>query len=187
MTHDNQPIALLRDELDTPLGRMLVITEASGTLRLIAWLEGQPKLEPAVLAYASDLRYSLRAAENPGGATRALRDYFEGDLGALERLAVAEIGTPFQRKVWRALRGIARGTTLSYGELARRIGQPQAVRAVGLANGQNPINLVVPCHRVIGANGSLTGYGGGLTRKRWLLMHERALQELELPLGTPAR
>jgi methylated-DNA-[protein]-cysteine S-methyltransferase len=179
------PVFLLRDELDSPLGRLVIVTEVSGALRLIAWLEDHPKLEPILRAYGSDPRYELRAAENPGGSTRALRDYFDGDLGALDRLEVAESGTPFQRQVWRALRGIARGSTLSYGELARQIGQPRAVRAVGLANGQNPVNLVVPCHRVIGADGSLTGYGGGLRRKRWLLAHERALPELELPLGAP--
>ena len=85
-------------------------------------------------------------------------------------------GTDFQREVWRALRGIPCGTTLSYGELARRIGRPNAVRAVGLANGANPIGVVVPCHRVIGSNGSLTGYGGGIERKRWLLDHERQMR-----------
>lgn len=186
MANTPERITLLRDELDSPLGRLVLITETTGALRLIAWIEDHPKLEPALLAYTIDPRYELRAAENPGGATRALGDYFSGDLGALDRLEVIESGTPFQRLVWRALRDIARGTTLSYGELARRIGQPRAVRAVGLANGQNPVNLVVPCHRVIGADGSLTGYGGGLRRKRWLLAHERALPELELPLGTPA-
>ena len=185
MQNTTEPICLLREELDSPLGRMVVITETTGALRLIAWLEDHPKLEPILRTYSRDTRYELRAADNPGGATRALRDYFDGDLGALARLEVAESGTAFQRQVWRALRDIACGSTLSYGALARRIGQPQAVRAVGLANGQNPINLVVPCHRVIGSNGSLTGYGGGLRRKRWLLAHERALPELELPLGTP--
>jgi methylated-DNA-[protein]-cysteine S-methyltransferase len=181
-----EPICLLRDELDSPLGRLVVITEETGAVRLIAWLEDHPKLEPVLRGYASDPRYELRAADDPGGVTGAVRDYFAGDLAALDRLEVAEGGTPFQRQVWRALRDIARGSTLSYGELARRIGQPRAVRAVGLANGQNPVNLVVPCHRVIGADGSLTGYGGGLRRKRWLLAHERATPGLELPLGVPA-
>ena len=186
MANTPERIALLRDELDSPLGRLVVITETSGALRLIAWLEEHPKLEPVLLGYARDARYEVRSASDPGGATRALRDYFVGDLDALDRLEVADAGgTPFQRRVWRALRDIRCGTTLSYGELARRIGQPQAVRAVGLANGQNPINLVVPCHRVIGADGALTGYGGGLRRKRWLLSHERALPELELPLAAP--
>ena len=100
-----------------------------------------------------------------------LEAYFAGALREFD-LPLAAEGTPFQQRVWRALCEIPYGETISYGELARRIGQPTASRAVGLANGQNPIAIVVPCHRVIGANGSLTGYGGGLERKRWLLAHE---------------
>ena len=98
--------------------------------------------------------------------------YFRGDLAALDAIAVETGGTAFQRDVWQALRDIRPGKTLSYAELARRIGRPRAVRAVGLANGANPVAIVVPCHRVIGADGTLTGYGGGLWRKRWLLDHE---------------
>ena len=105
-----------------------------------------------------------------------MRAYFKGDIGAIDRLPVDEsAGTPFQRSVWRALCKIKSGKTISYAELARRIGKPKAVRAAGLANGQNPISIVVPCHRVIGSNGMLTGYGGGLPRKKWLLEHEGAL------------
>lgn len=100
-----------------------------------------------------------------------LQAYFAGELREFD-LPLAPEGTPFQQRVWRALCDIPYGETISYGELARRIGQPKASRAVGLANGRNPISIVVPCHRVIGANGSLTGYGGGLERKRWLLAHE---------------
>jgi methylated-DNA-[protein]-cysteine S-methyltransferase len=103
-----------------------------------------------------------------------MKNYFAGDLGAIDKLPVKTAGTPFQRAVWNALREIPRGATESYGQLAERIGRPTAVRAVGLANGSNPIGIVVPCHRVIGANGSLTGYGGGMERKRWLLDHEGA-------------
>jgi methylated-DNA-[protein]-cysteine S-methyltransferase len=98
--------------------------------------------------------------------------YFAGNRAALDDLQTATNGTPFQRKVWAALRTIEAGETVSYGTLAVRIGQPTAARAVGLANGQNPIAIVVPCHRVIGADASLTGYGGGIERKRWLLAHE---------------
>jgi methylated-DNA-[protein]-cysteine S-methyltransferase len=92
----------------------------------------------------------------------------------IDKLPVKTAGTPFQRSVWKALRKIECGRTISYAELARRIGKPRAVRAVGLANGQNPVSVVVPCPRVIGSNGSLTGYGGGLPRKKWLLEHEGA-------------
>jgi methylated-DNA-[protein]-cysteine S-methyltransferase len=105
----------------------------------------------------------------------ALRRYLEGDLAAIDAVAVDPGGTAFQARVWKALRRIPCGRTTSYGALARRLGEPNAMRAVGLANGQNPIAIVIPCHRVIGKDGSLTGYGGGLERKRWLLRHEGAL------------
>lgn len=104
-------------------------------------------------------------------AVSQLEAYFGGALHAFD-LPLCAQGTAFQRRVWKALREIPYGTTVSYGTLAARIGQPKASRAVGLANGRNPISIVVPCHRVIGADGSLTGYGGGLPRKRWLLNHE---------------
>ena len=117
-------------------------------------------------------RYTLEPARDPGGLTTAMRAYFKGDIAVIDPLPVETPGTPFQKSVWRALRKIKRGKTISYAELARRIGKPTAVRAAGLANGQNPISIVVPCHRVIGSDGSLTGYGGGLDRKQWLLRHE---------------
>jgi len=104
----------------------------------------------------------------------ALEAYLAGDLAALDAIAVDGGGTPFQKQVWKALRSIPPGETRSYGELAAILGQPTAARAVGLANGLNPINLFVPCHRVIGKSGALTGYGGGIERKRWLLAHEQA-------------
>jgi len=103
-----------------------------------------------------------------------LEAYFDGELSALDTIPVLAKGTPFQQQVWTALRTIPAGTTLSYSALAQQIGRPTAVRAVGLANGSNPIGVVVPCHRVIGANGTLTGYGGGINRKSWLLTHEGA-------------
>jgi methylated-DNA-[protein]-cysteine S-methyltransferase len=107
-------------------------------------------------------------------AVRQLQAYFEGDLRQFD-LPLAPRGTDFQRVVWEALRALRFGERISYGELARRIGRPSASRAVGLANGRNPISIIVPCHRVIGASGSLTGYGGGLPRKQWLLEHEASL------------
>jgi methylated-DNA-[protein]-cysteine S-methyltransferase len=118
--------------------------------------------------------YRLTEQRDPFGLTTRLAAYFAGDIWVIDDIRTATAGTVFQREVWRALRIIPAGHTISYGELARRIGRPKAVRAVGLANGANPIGVVVPCHRVIGANGSLTGYGGGLHRKEWLLAHERA-------------
>jgi methylated-DNA-[protein]-cysteine S-methyltransferase len=105
----------------------------------------------------------------------ALDGYFDGQIDALEDVPWATAGTDFQQKVWSALCEIPAGETWSYGQLARHIGSPRAVRAVGLANGSNPVAIVVPCHRVIGADGTLTGYGGGLERKEWLLKHEGAI------------
>ena len=107
-------------------------------------------------------------------AAERLEAYFGGETTALDGLDVELNGTPFQRRVWEALRAVRAGQTASYGDVARSIGAPAAVRAVGAANGANPVAIVVPCHRIIGASGSLTGYGGGLERKRWLLQHERA-------------
>jgi methylated-DNA-[protein]-cysteine S-methyltransferase len=123
-------------------------------------------------------KFELRESRDPAGAATALRRYFAGDLGAIDTLSVDPAGTPFQRRVWAALRKIPVGTTIAYSALAQKLGDPLAVRAVAAANGRNPIGIVIPCHRVIGADGSLVGYGGGLPRKRWLLAHEGAL-----PLG----
>jgi methylated-DNA-[protein]-cysteine S-methyltransferase len=120
--------------------------------------------------------------EDPAGAARALRRFFSGDLQALASVPVRLHGTEFQRRTWEALRRIPAGTTWSYRRLAQELGRPSATRAVGAANGQNPVPVVVPCHRVVGSDGGLTGFGGGLDRKRWLLHHEGALQPV-LPLG----
>jgi methylated-DNA-[protein]-cysteine S-methyltransferase len=114
----------------------------------------------------------VKAGKDPGGAISVLRRYFKGALDSLDEIEVEMHGTPFQQRVWDALRAVRAGTTASYSGLAATIGAPAAVRAVGAANGANPVAVIVPCHRVIGANGSLTGYGGGLDRKRWLLQHE---------------
>lgn len=159
---------LLFDELETPLGRLVLVTEENQALRLVGFYEGHPRMEQEL-----GVRASLRKAKDPGGATSALDAYFHGELGAIEGLAVSLVGTPFQVAVWRALQTIPCGETASYGDIARRIGKPRAVRAVGGANNRNPVGIVVPCHRVIGADGSMTGYGGGIERKRWLLEHER--------------
>lgn len=116
----------------------------------------------------------LMEAEIPDTFRRALEGYFGGDLTGIDQIRVQTAGTPFQQQVWAELRKIPAGSTTSYGKLAARLGKPGSSRAVGRANGSNPVGIVVPCHRVIGANGSLTGYGGGMERKRWLLEHERA-------------
>jgi len=120
----------------------------------------------------------LEERPDPAGAATSLAAYFAGDLRAIESVPVDPGGTPFQQRVWTALREIRVGTTVAYSALARQLGDSLAVRAVAAANGQNPIGIIIPCHRVIGADGSLVGYGGGLLRKGWLLGHEGAL-----PLG----
>jgi O-6-methylguanine DNA methyltransferase len=120
----------------------------------------------------------LTPGEPPAELTGALAAYFAGTVTALDGLPVARIGSEFQRRVWAALRQIPAGETRSYGQLAAAIGQPTASRAIGLANGANPIGIVVPCHRVIGSGGALTGYAGGVERKAWLLRHEGALAPL---------
>jgi O-6-methylguanine DNA methyltransferase len=118
-------------------------------------------------------RHDLLAKLVPAPVTEALTAYFDGDLRALDAVPTVTGGTDFQRSVWAALRDIPPGETEGYGQLAARIGRPSASRAVGAANGANPVAIIVPCHRVIGASGSLTGFGGGLSRKAWLLEHER--------------
>jgi methylated-DNA-[protein]-cysteine S-methyltransferase len=114
----------------------------------------------------------VESGDDPGGVVSVLARYFDGDLASLDEVDVELHGTSFQQRVWNALRTVTAGTTASYAELAGRVGAPAAVRAVGAANGANPVAVVLPCHRIIGSNGSLTGYGGGLDRKRWLLDHE---------------
>jgi methylated-DNA-[protein]-cysteine S-methyltransferase len=118
-------------------------------------------------------------AADPAGVVSRLTRYFDGNLAALSDIEVETWGTPFQQSVWQQLRRIAPGQTRSYAEIARAIGAPAAVRAVGAANGANPVGIVVPCHRVIGSNGKLTGFAGGLDAKRWLLEHEDA----QLPMS----
>jgi methylated-DNA-[protein]-cysteine S-methyltransferase len=123
--------------------------------------------------FGADIDY--KRTKDPAGAASRLRRYLDGELDALDDIAVDLGGTPFQARVWAALRKIPVGATWSYAQLARKVGSPEAVRAVGAANGRNPVSLVVPCHRVIASDGTLCGYGGGLPRKQWLLTHERAL------------
>lgn len=168
-------LALRVDRLATPIGELLIVADGEGRLRAIDWSDHESRMRRLLDRYYGAGRYAISAASDPGGLTKAMSAYFEGDHEAIDRLPVETAGTPFQRGVWQALRGIQSGTTISYAELARRIGSPRAVRAAGLANGQNPIGIVLPCHRVIGSNGTLTGYGGGLPRKKWLLEHEGAL------------
>ena len=139
-------------------------------LRALDWEEHEPRMKELLrLQYGA---VTLREARAPAEIRAALTGYFKGDLDRLDTIDGASRGTPFQRKVWTALPTIPAGTTMSYGALAAKLDMPKAMRAVGHANGSNPLSVVVPCHRLIGANGSLVKYGGGLERKRWLLEHE---------------
>lgn len=161
------------DRLDTPIGELLIVADQAGNLRAVDWAEYEPRMRRLLRLHYGEKGFTLEAARNPHGRTDELSAYFAGELKAIESLPVQTAGTLFQRSVWQRLREIPCGATVSYAQLAEQISRPTAVRAVGLANGSNPIGIVVPCHRVIGSNGSLTGYGGGLQRKLWLLGHEQ--------------
>ena len=155
--------------MDSPVGRL---TLAARGRRLCLLHFGSPdQVVDQTLRrwYPND---AVATTADPAGAVGALSTYFSGELSSLDGIDVELNGTPFQVRVWEALRAVRVGTTASYAQLANRIGASKAVRAVGAANGANPVAIVVPCHRIIGSDGSLTGYGGGLDRKRWLLRHE---------------
>lgn len=169
---------LLVDRTETPIGELILVADREGNLRVVDWTDHETRMQRLLrLQYGKD-RYTLKPARNPHGLTDAINRYFAGELQAIDALPVETAGTPFQREVWHALRTIACGTTTSYAKLALQISRPSAVRAVGLANGANPVGVIVPCHRVIGSSGSLTGYGGGIERKRWLLAHERSYTDI---------
>jgi methylated-DNA-[protein]-cysteine S-methyltransferase len=167
-------LQLFLERIDTPIGELVLVADRDKNLRAVDWTEYEHRMHRFLRLHYGKDGFSLEPAPSPSELASAMKNYFAGELDAIDKLPVQTAGTPFQRAVWSALREIPRGATESYGKLAQRIGLPTAIRAVGLANGSNPIGIVVPCHRVIGANGSLTGYGGGMERKRWLLEHEGA-------------
>jgi methylated-DNA-[protein]-cysteine S-methyltransferase len=160
------------DRYASPVSPLLLVTDDAGQLRALDFAEHEARLRRLLRAHYGD-EFALTEGRAPTAIIAALDRYFAGDLEALADVPTATAGTPFQRDVWRALRAIPAGTTISYGRLAQQVGRPRASRAVGAANGCNPIAIVVPCHRVIGASGTLTGYAGGLAHKQWLLDHER--------------
>ena len=149
------------DYFESPVGPLLLVSDGEALIGL--HFAGSESSDPVPNARRDPARFIA--------VREQLADYFAGRLQVFD-LPLSAPGTPFQKRVWHELRRIPFGETISYGELARRIGQPGASRAVGRANGQNPVAVIVPCHRVIGSNGSLTGFGGGMERKRWLLEHE---------------
>lgn len=172
------------ERLETPIGVALVVTDELGRLRAFDWRDCEPRMRRLLRRHYGSAT-TLRERTTQSGAARAITEYFDGNLDAVGSISVATAGTAFQRDVWSALRRIPAGSTMSYGALAARIGRPAAIRAVGLANGANPIGVVVPCHRVVGGNGALTGYAGGIERKRWLLAHEAAHAPARAAAGAP--
>lgn len=153
---------------DSPIGRLLLVSDDRG-LRQIGFPSGKNTPEPSESWRANDAAFEQVHAQ--------LDAYFDGKLTQFN-LKLAPCGTDFQQTVWDALQKISYGTTCSYQDIATVIGNPSASRAVGSANGKNPIPIVIPCHRVIGSNGTLTGFGGGLLTKQWLLAHETGAQSL---------
>lgn len=170
-------LQLFVNRIDTPIGKMLVVTDPDGNLRAVDWTDYEERMRRLLRLRYGDNGFQLKPKHNSNDLTDAIDRYFAGELKAIDALPVKTGGTTFQCEVWRALRKIRCGTTVSYAQLAERIGRPTAVRAVGLANGSNPVGVVIPCHRVIGSDGSLTGYGGGIERKRWLLEHEQRARQ----------
>ncbi|HEX7360240.1 MAG TPA: methylated-DNA--[protein]-cysteine S-methyltransferase [Bryobacteraceae bacterium] len=163
---------LFLERVETPTGTMLLATDGQDNVRALDWEDHIQRMQRLLRLHYGQEQLQLEPRSDASDARHALERYFDGELAAIDKLRVESGGTPFQREVWKALREIPAGGVTTYGRLAAMLGRPKAVRAVGLANGANPIGIVVPCHRVIGAGGGLTGYGGGLARKRWLLDHE---------------
>ncbi|CAN5332779.1 methylated-DNA--[protein]-cysteine S-methyltransferase [soil metagenome] len=167
-----QPDRFHLNQFKTPIGTALLVTDDQDFLRALDWSDYEARMHLLLRRHYGE--FILENGRAPEDITRPLKAYFAGDLGQLKAIKWRTGGTPFQQKVWKKLRTIPAGKTSSYGVMAARLNLPNAARAVGLANGANPVSVVVPCHRLIGADGSLTGYGGGLERKQWLLAHEGA-------------
>ena len=164
----------LYDRVESPVGEILVVSDGE-RLCALDFAGYESRMHELMAKRGVETDFAER--DDPQGFSSRVRAYLEGDFAALDEIPVSTGGTPFQQAVWTALRDIPAGATETYGALAARLGRPSASRAVGYANSLNPVAIVLPCHRVVGANGSLTGYAGGLERKRWLLAHEGALAE----------
>jgi len=184
MRADGHVLTFIMDRVPTPIGDMLVVFDRDGNLRGADFFDHEERMRTLLRQqYAREGAVAIVDGPAPKAIRAAIESYFGGDLAAIDKLPVKTGGTPFQREVWRLLRLIPAGKTTTYGKLAARLGAPNAARAVGMANGANPIGVIVPCHRVIGSDASLTGYGGGLPRKQWLLTHEGAA--FRTPVTTP--
>jgi methylated-DNA-[protein]-cysteine S-methyltransferase len=160
---------LLLDKVSSPLGVLLIVSDGA---RLCALDYADHERRMLKLLRARYEQVHLQTVKNPGGVSHLIRSYLAGDVFCIDSIPINTGGTPFQQQVWSALRTIPPGAVMTYGGMAKKLGKPTAYRAVGMTNALNPIAIVVPCHRLVGANGSLTGYAGGLERKRWLLAHE---------------
>ncbi len=157
------------DRIDSPIGTIVLVVDEK-QLCSLDYADYEPRMMKLLQRRYSEVH--LEQVSNPYGFSGRIKDYLAGDYACLDAIPVSTGGTAFQQEVWRALRSIPPGKTLTYGELAAQVGRPTAYRAVGATNALNPVAIVLPCHRVIGASAALTGYAGGLERKRWLLQHE---------------
>ena len=160
---------LYLEKISSPVGKILIIID-NETLCGLEFEGYEARTYNFLNKRFGEFR--LNATQNSLKITQQIQAYLEGNYHSLDQIPVSAGGTAFQQQVWTALRSIPVGTVITYGALAQRLGNPAAARAVGITNSLNPISIVLPCHRVIGANGALTGYAGGLERKRWLLQHE---------------
>jgi methylated-DNA-[protein]-cysteine S-methyltransferase len=172
----SKPITLTVSKVPTPLGVMLAATDDQNKLRALDWENYADRMNRLFARIYGPNGFTVVDGAGQGPVFDRLNAFFAGDIHAIDDIEVKTGGTAFQREVWAALREIPAGETWSYSQLAKHIGRPAVVRGVGLANGSNPIGVVVPCHRVIGASGTLTGYAGGLERNAWLLDHEKSSQ-----------
>ncbi|HLO25658.1 MAG TPA: methylated-DNA--[protein]-cysteine S-methyltransferase [Geobacteraceae bacterium] len=163
---------LLVDCIPSPIGTIVIVVDGDRLCSLDFEDYTERMMRLLKRRYAE---VQLKHVDDPHGFSTRIANYFEGDFESLTTIPVNTGGTPFQQQVWTALRDIPVGQTVAYSRLAARIGKPAAARAVGMTNSLNPVALVLPCHRVVGCNASLTGYAGGLDRKRWLLRHENAI------------
>jgi methylated-DNA-[protein]-cysteine S-methyltransferase len=157
------------DRVDSPIGTIVLVVDDK-QLCSLDYADYEPRMMKLLRRRYGEVH--LEQASNPYGFSKRISDYLVGDYACLDAIPVSTGGTAFQQEVWRALRSIPVGKTLTYAELAAQVGRPMAYRAVGATNALNPVAIVLPCHRVIGASSALTGYAGGLERKRWLLQHE---------------
>jgi methylated-DNA-[protein]-cysteine S-methyltransferase len=157
------------DYIDSPIGTILIIVDGEQMCSL-DFADYEQRMMTLLLRRYGPIHLTLTI--DPCGFSNCIRDYFAGNYRCLDSIPVSTGGTVFQQQVWSMLRTIPPGTTINYGEIAAKLGKPSAYRAVGGANALNPIPIVLPCHRVVGADASLTGYGGGIERKHWLLQHE---------------